>query len=336
MMTTPGRRQAAMLVSGFLFLAPLEVASAGVPDTAQYSLRFHSIWSRDTHPVDFPGNPHFSPLIGGVHNSSVRFWEVGGIASAGIEEMAELGQTRGLEREVEDAVAAGHAAGVVLGDDISRSPGSATASFIVSREFPLITLVSMLAPSPDWFVGVSGLSMFENGTWVERKILTAYTYDAGTDSGPSYNSSNADTRPAEPIGLLEAGPFANATPVGTLVFARVNVLPPPPIFLNDGRFKVEAEWANFEGSGGHARAEQLTDDTGYLWFFNPANVEVVVKVLDGCGFNDRFWVFAGGLTNVEVELRVEDTETGQVNVYANELGRPFQPIQDLEAFAACP
>lgn len=56
---------------------------------------------------------------------------------------------------------------------------------------------------------------------------------------------------------------------------------------------------------------QLTGDTGYFWFFNASNVELVVKVLDACHFG-RFWVFAGGLTNVDVDLTVTDTATGAV------------------------
>ena len=52
---------------------------------------------------------------------------------------------------------------------------------------------------------------------------------------------------------------------------------------------------------------KLTDDSGYLWFFDADNIELIVKVLDGCGVNNRYWVFAGGLTNVEVDIIVTDT-----------------------------
>jgi len=59
-------------------------------------------------------------------------------------------------------------------------------------------------------------------------------------------------------------------------------------------------------------------------------------VLDGCGINQRYWVFAGGLTDVRVELTVEDTVSGEVRIYTNPLGGAFLPIQDMEAFATCP
>ena len=106
--------------------------------------------------------------------------------------------------------------------------------------------------------------------------------------------------------------------------------------LNNGRFKITAEWQDDTLTRGNGMPVVLTDDTGYFWFFKETNVEAVIKVLDGCAINGHFWVFAGGLTNVEVELTVEDTETGQISVYANNLGTPFEPIQDTEAFATCP
>ncbi len=106
--------------------------------------------------------------------------------------------------------------------------------------------------------------------------------------------------------------------------------------LQDGRFHVSASYIAFQESGvGHN--VELTPDTGYFWFFNQNNVEMVVKVLDACvpPF-DRFWVFAGGLTNVQVTLTVVDTETGVTVAYDNPLEQSFAPINDTDAFATCP
>jgi hypothetical protein len=80
----------------------------------------------------------------------------------------------------------------------------------------------------------------------------------------------------------------------------------------------------------------LADETGYLWFFSSTNVEVVLKILDGCQLNHHFWVFAGGLTNVQILLTITDTLTGTVKTYTNPLSNVFQPIQDTAAFATCP
>ncbi|MEM8932447.1 MAG: hypothetical protein AAGE94_14795, partial [Acidobacteriota bacterium] len=106
--------------------------------------------------------------------------------------------------------------------------------------------------------------------------------------------------------------------------------------LADGRFRVEATWRDGDGNFGTGRLRPITDDTGYVWFFGPDNVEVVIKVLDACVAPfDRFWVFAAGLTDVEVTLTVTDVLTNMTKTYQNPLATPFQPILDTDAFATC-
>ncbi len=106
--------------------------------------------------------------------------------------------------------------------------------------------------------------------------------------------------------------------------------------LTEDRFQVRVTFATSQGDTGNGQAVELTPDTGYLWFFNEANVEMVIKILNACGFADRFWVFAGGLTNVEVDITVTDSQTGVVKTYQNPQETAFLPIQDTEAFATCP
>ena len=87
--------------------------------------------------------------------------------------------------------------------------------------------------------------------------------------------------------------------------------------LNGGRFSVSASFSDAPGAlPVQATAVPMTNDTGYFWFFDPANVEMVVKVLTGCSFNSNYWVFAGGLTNVGVEWKVTDTLTGTSKSYS--------------------
>ena len=132
-------------------------------------------------------------------------------------------------------------------------------------------------------------------------------------------------------------PVSEATPLEFFnVAAPVSCNPTSDVLcLGNGRFKAEARWATREGRTGRAKAVVLTPDTGYFWFFDPSNIEVALKVLDGCSLNRSFWVFAGGLTNIQVELTVTDLQTGYVKTYANAQGTPFQPIQDTAAFETC-
>ena len=110
---------------------------------------------------------------------------------------------------------------------------------------------------------------------------------------------------------------------------------PTTLCLNGGRFRVRVTWSTGEGTG-PGMGVPLTGDSGYFWFFNAANLELVVKVLDACALSPgRFWVFAGGLTNVGVVLTVEDRQTGAVREYRNTRGTAFAPLQDTAAFS-CP
>ncbi|MEE8524606.1 MAG: PQQ-dependent sugar dehydrogenase [Thermoanaerobaculia bacterium] len=106
--------------------------------------------------------------------------------------------------------------------------------------------------------------------------------------------------------------------------------------LRDGRFRVEVAWRDFEDETGVGKVLPFgSDQTGLLWFFDPDNWEMMVKVLDGCDFNDRFWVFSAATTNVEYTLTVTDTSTDDVRTYHNPLGTSAPALTDVEAFATC-
>jgi hypothetical protein len=110
---------------------------------------------------------------------------------------------------------------------------------------------------------------------------------------------------------------------------------PTTLCLTGDRFAVRAVWADPFGASGPGIPHPLTADTGAFWFFEPSNLELMVKALDACPVNDRFWVFAGGLTDVAVELTVTDTRTGAERVYENPQGQDFLPVLDTAAFATC-
>ncbi|HEV8583247.1 MAG TPA: ELWxxDGT repeat protein [Thermoanaerobaculia bacterium] len=101
--------------------------------------------------------------------------------------------------------------------------------------------------------------------------------------------------------------------------------------LRDGRFAVEIAWKDFNGKTGVGQAVELTSDTGWFWFFNQENVEVVLKVLDGRPVNNKHWVFYGALSNVEYTVTVTDTQTGKINTYKNARGQ-LASVADLGAF----
>ncbi len=208
---------------GFL-IAISTTAFGATPIT--YQVNFNSTWSATTFPTAYPPTAHYSSLIGGAHNSSVGFWAPGGLASPGIEQMAELGDPAMLRAEVQAAIAAGKASRVIA-DMGTRSPGSVTTTFDVSADFPLVTLVTMVAPSPDWFVGVHDLDLRQGGGWVSKLVVDLAAYDAGTDNGLNFSSGDIEATPHQPIALLGA-PFPTTGPIlATFTFTHLTPIPEP-------------------------------------------------------------------------------------------------------------
>jgi hypothetical protein len=105
-----------------------------------------------------------------------------------------------------------------------------------------------------------------------------------------------------------------------------------------GRFEIKVEWVDFSGNAGSGRrvgGPAGTSDSGLFYFFDADNWEVLIKVLDGCGFNGHYWVFAAATTNVAYTITVTDTAAGRDRVYSNPLGTAAAAITDVEAFATC-
>lgn len=192
--------------------------------TARYQVTFDAVWSPATHPINYPGGAHWSGLVGGTHNGSVTFWEPDGFATTGIKNMAELGSQSALLQEVSVAIEIGTAEAQLSGGGISGGSGSVSLTFDVSRDFPLVTLTSMIAPSPDWFIGVNGESLLENNHWVDSKVVPLYLHDAGTDAGPSYPSPNQPQFPFAPIARISGFPAlvdSELKTFGAFTFTRI-------------------------------------------------------------------------------------------------------------------
>lgn len=102
--------------------------------------------------------------------------------------------------------------------------------------------------------------------------------------------------------------------------------------LNDDRFEVTVRWRAPQGTNGAGQAQELTDDSGYFWFFDPSNAELVVKLIDGRPVNGFFWFFTGSLTNVRMDIFVRDVVTGAERVYRTGQGE-IRQFQDVRAFS---
>ncbi|XP_011160300.1 spondin-1 isoform X2 [Solenopsis invicta] len=202
-------------------------------DEAKFEVTFEGLWSRNTHPKDFPSKGwliRFSDVIGASHTNDYRFWNYSDMASEGLRQVAEIGSTRILESELKNR--SQEIRTIIKARGISYpnvTTGKTFAVFRVDKKHHLVSLVSMIDPSPDWFVGVSGLELcLSNRSWVEHKEINLYPYDAGTDDGITYVSSDSQTEPQEPIRRITSSypndsrsPFYDPSGMDMKPFARL-------------------------------------------------------------------------------------------------------------------
>lgn len=194
---------------------------------ASYNLNINLTWDGR----DFSGDPvadaHLSHLAIVTHNAGVEFWEVGELATAGIEWMAETGCIEAQQpspaacngtgtwaEEIAAAIATGTAEYYSLFPQHFPAPSSTVLSFEINQPHSLVTLATMIGPSPDWFVGFSGLDLYNGGSWTEQLSVPMWVYDAGTEDGVGFTLDNPASDPVTPIALSNLWP----QPIGTFEF----------------------------------------------------------------------------------------------------------------------
>lgn len=109
----------------------------------------------------------------------------------------------------------------------------------------------------------------------------------------------------------------------------------------DARFRVEVEYRSVLGGGveGMGQAVPLgsvgVERGGLFWFFSPDNPELLIKIVNGCGFNDHFWLYSSATTNVGMMTMVTDTLRLRPFVFLNPDLQPAAPVATIDAFG-CP
>ncbi|OUS02548.1 hypothetical protein A9Q86_03325 [Flavobacteriales bacterium 33_180_T64] len=224
-----------LTLKSLIFLALVLFGTlAFAQSTASYNITFTSDWENEiidpikgNSTIAIPGNAHWSNLVGTTHNSNYTMVEMGTLASTGIKDVAELGNNDALMTEVNTQITNENADQWL---QQSFSPFAAISSatlsnVVVNSDYPLLSLVAMIAPSPDWMIAINSINLRDGNTWKNEIILQLFPYDAGTDSGTTYTAANQVTVPNfEPISvLINEGPF-NAKPIGTMTISLNQVL----------------------------------------------------------------------------------------------------------------
>lgn len=105
--------------------------------------------------------------------------------------------------------------------------------------------------------------------------------------------------------------------------------------LDSGRFQAQVDWRTSTARGVGTVGPDGASGSQF-WFFGPHSHELVIKALDGCQNNGRWWMFVASATNVEFTLTVTDTQTGAGRRYFNPMGLRAAHFTDMDAFATCP
>lgn len=210
----------------FLFVTFVAAPVLAADDTAKFELTIDITWSADTAPHEYPeGGGHLSRLIGATHRARYSMFRDGHTASSGLESLAEIGRPDILKAELMEAQSRSRVGTIFELPRLDKVPGTMKAVVETSKEFPLLSFVTMLAPSPDWFTGLSAVALLIDGQWLESGDFHLVAWDAGSDSGSTYVAPNADTQPRESVRLVATKHFLGRrglVPVGSVKIKRMH------------------------------------------------------------------------------------------------------------------
>ena len=200
-----------------LQLFTLNPSAQAAKETALYEIQFTNLWNKADH-VSFPNNAHFSPILAVTHNDDFALFKMGELASAGLEQLAESGATDLLSADIMKAMDMGSAKESQQSAALfpKRDGNHLTMRIRVSSEHDLLSFATMIAPSPDWIVGVDSLDTHVDGAFIQSAEFELFALNAGTEEGDfagNFSINNRATNPAQPLASLDhipglAMPFA--------------------------------------------------------------------------------------------------------------------------------
>lgn len=173
-------------------MSPIKLTNNTSGKTAEYRVKFVSNWTQQAFPTNFPNDPHFSPLVVVTHSEQTNIWGPNVKSSKGVEQVAESGGTSIIKAEIKEKEQEGKIGNSVIGGGRVENTDTVTLNVTASKGFPRLSVLTMLAPSPDWILGVHDLDLLVGGKWVESKTINLKVYDAGTDIGARFTSANAN------------------------------------------------------------------------------------------------------------------------------------------------
>ncbi len=194
------------------------------PEGVTYDVEVIGLWTMETFPTDFPINAHFSKPVAMSHDANTRMFQLGVLSTPGMINMAETGGISPLDEEIRDMIDAGNALDLTIGDGLSGGTSISSFEIVVDENHQHVSLVTMIAPSPDWFVGVNAVSLYQNGAFVDSLVVNGLVYDAGSDSGSTFTSADQATSPKDGVSMFVDAPLGDGTvipePIMQIIFTK--------------------------------------------------------------------------------------------------------------------
>ncbi len=213
--------------------------------------------------VEAPSNVGLAPALLSFHDGSNDFFDTGSSASAGLEALAEIGDTSGLQ----SSLATGD--NITIANSGPFTPGSSNSVvFNIADINTSFSFAAIILPSNDWFIGnnepLDISSLISGGVGSSLTFEFGRVYDAGTEledfafspGNPiigidTMANPDGGTSTNDPISLVSGadpfGSFANISPgtfdstafdfnsagVGNTVLGRVTItsIPEPDVTL---------------------------------------------------------------------------------------------------------
>ena len=191
--------------------------------TAVYEVTFTFNWNSQDFPTEYPSNAHFSKLIGWTHTPSSTFFLNNTMASEGIQGMSETGATSPLDNEISERIKNDEGLHLYIGNNLGSGTGTINLEITVDEVNSSVTLATMIAPSPDWYVAIVNQNLLENDGFIDSVLVAATLFDAGTDSGETFTSGNIATEPKQPISIITESPLGDGTSINP-IFATVKIV----------------------------------------------------------------------------------------------------------------
>ncbi|XP_046977878.1 spondin-1-like [Vanessa cardui] len=207
----------------FLFATWLNLALGCEIDMAVYKVTIKFLWSEETFPKDYPlyrPKAQWSSVFGQSHNRSYNLYHIDEVARKSVRNFAQFGKLDELVQEGdEDQRVYDQFSAPSVGD----GTGETGNMVFVDGDHSLISVISRMIPSPDWFVGVDSLDLCIDSSWIDEITLDLEPLDAGAASGLTFTSPRWETTPPDPVS--KHGPRHPNHPAAGFYYPNLRELP---------------------------------------------------------------------------------------------------------------